>query len=339
MKTMPLVQIHGVDDVRIDTVDVPEPGPNDALIKVAACGICGSDLGYIARGGLTAPGVPMPLGHELSGTVAALGENVSHLAVGQNVTVNPMANGHAIGNGGAEGAFAPWLQVKDVANTPAAVLRLPEGMNLDQAALIEPLSVAMHGVHQSGIEPGQTALVMGAGPIGLCTVVVLKYYGVERIVVADRSAGRLDVARQLGAEVLCNVSESNLENCLREAHGEAAVMGMPVPGTDVYIEATGVGAVLEQAIGLAREGATIVVLGVHKAPIEFHPLTLLIKELRLVGSMAYPSEFPQVIDMLQGGAVDIAPLISHRFELKDFHQALAVARDPDQAVKVLITMD
>ena len=338
MKTMPLVQIHGVDDVRIDRVDVPEPGPNDALIKVAACGICGSDLGYIAQGGLTAPGVPMPLGHELSGTVAALGENVSQLAVGQAVTVNPMANGHAIGNGGSEGAFAPWLQVKDVANFPEAILPLPDGMSFDQAALIEPLSVAMHGVHQSGIEPGQTALVMGAGPIGLCAVVVLKYYGVERIVVADRSARRLDVALQLGAEVVCNVSESNLENCLREAHGEAAVMGMPVAATDVYIEATGVGAVLEQAIGLAREGATIVVVGVHKAPIELHPLTLLIKELRLVGSMAYPSEFPQVIDMLQGGAVDIAPLISHRFELKDFHRALAVARDPELAAKVMITM-
>ena len=338
MKTMSLVQVHGINDVRLDTVDVPEPGPDDALIKVAACGICGSDLGYIAQGGLMPPGVPMPLGHELSGTVAAFGENVSHLVVGQKVTVNPMANGHAIGNGGSEGAFAPWLQVKDVASAPESVLPLPEGMSFDQAALIEPLSVAMHGVHQSGIEAGQTALVMGAGPIGLCTVVVLKYYSVQRIVVADMSARRLAVARQLGAEVVCKVPESELEDCLREAHGEAAVMGTPVPATDVYIEATGVGSVLEQAIGLAKEGATIVVLGVHKTPIELHPLTLLIKELRLVGSMAYPGEFPQVIDMLQGGAVDVAPLISHHFELKDFLQALALAGDPDRAAKVMITM-
>ncbi len=338
MKTMSLVQVHGVDEVRIDAVDVPEIGPDDALIKVAACGICGSDLGYIAQGGITAPGVPMPLGHELSGTIAALGENVRHLAVGQKVTVNPMANGHAIGNGGAEGGFAPLLRVRDAASVAEAILPLPAGMSFDEAALIEPLSVAMHGVHQSGIEAGQSALVMGAGPIGLCTVLVLKYYGVERIVVADKSAMRLQLARQLGAEAVCNVQESDLENCLREAHGEAAVMGMPVPGTDVYIEATGVGSVLELAIGLARTGATIVVVGVHKAPIEFHPLTLLIKELRLLGAMAYPREFPQVIEMLQGGTVDVAPLISHHFELKDFDKALAVAQDPERAAKVMITM-
>ena len=90
MSTMPLVQIHGVDDVRIDTVECPIVGPNDALVRVAACGICGSDLGYISTGGLTAPGVPMPLGHEFSGTIESLGEKVRHLRVGQRVTVNPM---------------------------------------------------------------------------------------------------------------------------------------------------------------------------------------------------------------------------------------------------------
>jgi threonine dehydrogenase-like Zn-dependent dehydrogenase len=249
-----------------------------------------------------------------------------------------MANGHAIGNGGSEGGFAPLLRVRDAAGALEAILPLPEAMSFDEGALIEPLSVAMHGVHQSGIQAGQTALVMGAGAIGLCAVLVLKYYGVERIVVADRSARRLQLARQLGAEAVCNVQESDLDNCLREAHGEAAVMGLPVPGTDVFIEATGVGSVLEQAIELARTGATIVVVGVHKAPIELHPLTLLIKELRLVGSMAYPDEFPQVLEMLQGGTVDITPLISHHFELENFDQALAVARDPEQAAKVMITM-
>jgi 2-desacetyl-2-hydroxyethyl bacteriochlorophyllide A dehydrogenase len=338
MDTMSLVQIHGVDDVRIDQVEVPVPGADDVLVEVAACGICGSDLGYIAQGGLTPPGVPMPIGHELSGTVSALGENVRHLSLGQRVTVNPMANGYAIGNGGSEGGFAPLLFVRGVAAAPQAILPLPAALGFDQGALIEPLSVAMHGVHQSGVEAGQTALVMGAGPIGLCAVIVLKYYGVERIVVADRSALRLDIARQLGAGTVCNVQREDLANCLRKAHGEAEVMGMPVAATDVYIEATGVGAVLEQAIELAKEGATIAVLGVHKTAIELHPLTLLIKQLHLVGSMAYPQEFPQVIEMLQSGRVDVQPLISHHFELQDFQQALAVARDPERAAKVMITM-
>jgi threonine dehydrogenase-like Zn-dependent dehydrogenase len=113
-------------------------------------------------------------------------------------------------------------------------------------------------------------------------------------------------------------------------------MGSPVPATDVYLEATGAGPALLQAIELARVSATVVVLGVHQAPIEFHPLTLLIKELRLVGSMAYPSEFPEVIQMLESGVVDVAPLVSHIFPLEQFPDALETARDQERAGKVLI---
>jgi threonine dehydrogenase-like Zn-dependent dehydrogenase len=154
--------------------------------------------------------------------------------------------------------------------------------------------------------------------------------------VADQSPHRLRIAAQLGATDVCNVAEENLPDLLRQQHGAALHYGMPVAGTDVYIEATGVGAVLEQAIALAKPGASIVVVGVHKAPIQLNPLDLLIKELKLVGSLAYPDEFPAVIDMLAGGSVDVSPLISHHFPLQDFMQALAVARDPQRAAKVMI---
>ena len=338
MNSMPLVQIHRVDDVRLDRVPEPEHAADDVLVRVAACGICGSDLGYIAMGGLTPPGQPMPLGHELSGVVAAVGANVTHLEIGQRVVVNPTANGTDIGNGGPEGGFAPLLRVTGVAQHPASVLPLPDHIGFHHGALVEPLAVAMHGVNQSGIQPGQSAMVFGAGPIGLCTVIVLRYFGVENIVVADQSPHRLDIARQLGASSTCNVKQQNLNELLRQEQGEELHYGMPVAGTDVYIEATGVGAVLEQAITLARPGARIVVVGVHKAPIQLNPLDLLIKELHLVGSMAYPDEFPAVIDMLTSGTVDVSALISHQFELKDFLQALAVARDPQRAAKVMITI-
>ena len=139
------------------------------------------------------------------------------------------------------------------------------------------------------------------------------------------------------AATLCNVQEQDLGELLISVHGEAELMGMPLPATDVYIEATGVGAVLEQAINLSRPGASVVVVGVHKAPIQLDPLTLLMKELRLTGSMAYPTEFPVVIEMLMSATVDVAALISHRFELADFMQALEIAKDPQRAAKVLIT--
>ena len=336
MTTMPLVQIHAIDDVRLDTVPVPVAGPDDVMVSVSRCGICGSDLGYITMGGLTPPGQPMPLGHELSGVIVAVGSNISHLQAGQRVAVNPTANNTDIGNGGPEGGFAPLLKVTAVAQHPDAVLALPDSLDFDQGALIEPLAVAMHAVNQSGITAGQSALVYGAGPIGLCTVVILRHYGVKHIVVADRSDHRLSVASELGAGITCNVLTQDLKELLIDAHGSSSHYGMPVAGTDVYIEATGVGQVLEQAIALAKPGAAIVVVGVHKAPIQLHPLDLLIKELRLCGSMAYPTEFPAVIDMLANTSVDVSPLISHHYPLEAFADALEVAKDPDRAAKVMI---
>ena len=336
METMPAVQIHGVDDVRVDQVNVPEPGGGDVLVKVARGGICGSDLGYIAQGGFMPPGVPMPLGHELSGTVERVGRDVKKLAVGQRVTVNPMANGHAIGNGGTEGGFAPLLLVKDVASHPGAIHLLPDSVGFEEGALIEPLAVAMHGINQSGIQAGDTALIMGAGPIGLCALVGMRYRGIDKVVVVDRSAHRLALARELGAQATCRVGDDELAATLKRLHGESEVMGSPVPATDVYLEATGAGPALLQAIELARINATVVVLGVHHAPIELHPLTLLIKELRLVGSMAYPGEYPEVIQMLESGAVDVAPLVSHSFPLEEFLDALDTARDQERAGKVMI---
>ena len=338
MNNMPLVQIHGVGDVRLDHVPEPTITADDVLLRVAACGICGSDLGYIAMGGLTPPGQPMPLGHELSGVVAAVGANVKQLRVGQRVVVNPTANGTDIGNGGPEGGFAPLLRVTGVAQHPNSVLSLPDHLDYHQGALVEPLAVAMHAVNQAAAKPGQSALVFGAGPIGLCAVLVLRYYGVENIVVADQSPSRLGIARELGASDTCNVQEQDLRELLLQRHGQALHYGMPVAGTDVYIEATGVGPVLEQAIALARPGARVVVVGVHKAPIQFNPLDLLIKELHLIGSMAYPNEFPAVIEMLASGKVDVSALISHEYDLEDFMQALAVAQDPQQAVKVMINI-
>ena len=279
----------------------------------------------------------MPLGHELSGHVHEVGENVSGLEQGQFVTVNPMGNGQAIGNGGNAGGFAPYLLVEGVKAAPQAVLAIPEELGVEHAALIEPLSVAMHAVNQSAITPGQSVLVMGAGPIGLGLVICLRHRGVTDIAVADMSAPRLELATQLGASQVCKVDEQDLESVLKQHHGSAELMGAELPATEVYIEATGVGAVLEQCIGLARPGATVVVVGVHKAAIQLDPLVLMMKELHLVGSMAYPDEFSQVIDMLLAGDVDVSAMISHRFELARFDEALAVARDPQQAAKVMVT--
>ena len=330
--SMPQVRIHGVDDVRVDAVERPVIGDDDALIQVSMCGICGSDLSYIAMGGVGAIR-PMPLGHELSGVVAQTGANVSHVAEGDPVVVNPMACGNGIGNGGPEGAFAPFLKVRGA--DERAVIKVPSSLSAETAALIEPLAVAMHGCRQGRVAASDKAVIFGAGPIGLCAVINLRHLGLRDVVVVDLSEFRLRIAEKLGA-VPFKADDGDLSEFLIERHGRADVMGMPAPGSDVFFEATGAAAVFEQIVGGAKTGARVVVLGVHKQPAQLDLLSLLMRELVVVGSMAYPDEFPDVIDMLRGGEVDVEPLISHRFPLSQFDRALAQARDSGGAAKVLV---
>lgn len=336
--TMPLVQIHGVDEVRVDTVPQPTCGADDVIIRVANCGICGSDLGYIAMGGLLGPGVPMPLGHELSGEVIECGAAVSeagNISLGQQVVVNPEANGNRIGNSGPEGGFAPLLLVRGVSKAPEAVLPIPAHFSAEQGALVEPLSVSMHAVHQGRAGPGDKVVIFGAGPIGLGAVMVLRYYGVSDVAVVDVNPERLAQAAALGA-VAINSAEQDVAEALIAAHGAAEFFGMPIPASSVYIEATGVGAVFEQIAQLAATAARIVVLGVHKAPVSLDLVSVLVKELEIIGSMAYPSEFPQVIEMLASGKVEAERLISHRFPLSEFHEALKTAQSEPSAMKVMV---
>lgn len=332
--SMPLIRVHGVDDVRLDQVDRPSVADDDALIQVSLCGICGSDLGYIGMGGL---GItqPMPLGHELTGTVAEIGRNVTTLSIGDRVVVNPMANANGIGNGGPEGGFAPYLLVRGAAVDDSAVLKLPTDLTAEQAALVEPLSVAFHGCNQAKAGPADKALILGAGPIGLSAAICLRYLGVKHVVVADLSDYRLSVAEGLGATPL-KADSVDLASFLIEQHGQSEVMGMPVPATDIYIEATGAKPVFEQIVNTAKTGSRIVVVGLHKQAVQMDLANLLLRELHIIGSMAYPNEFPQVIDMLASGKVDVEPLITHRFPLSSFDEALVQAKDTSSAIKVMI---
>ena len=335
MSAISQVRVHGVDQVQLDSIAHPRAGPDDVVVRVAWCGICGSDLSYIAMGGLLGPDNPMPLGHELSGVIEEVGDRVDSLAVGDRVVVNPEGNGNRIGNSGPEGAFTPYLLVRGVTRDQRCVHRLPEGLNFEQGALVEPLSVSMHAVHQGGVQPGDKVVVFGAGPIGLGAVLVLGYYGVRDVVVVDLSAYRLGQAEQLGATTF-HADSGDLAEFLMARHGRAEVLGAPVPATDVYLEVTGVAAVFNQITGLARVGARLVVVGLHSAPVELNLVNVLLRELRIIGSMAYPDEFPQAIEMLASGRVDTGPMISHRFALSDFPAALARAQDAAGAMKVLI---
>ena len=164
---MHLLNIHGVDDVRLDPVEAPEPGENDVVVRVRACGICGSDLSYIKMGGiLRAPGQTTPLGHEAAGEVIKVGASVRDAQVGQRVVINPMQTPSFIGSGGPEGAFTEEVLVRD-ARLGDSLLPMDPDLPWEVAALSEPLAVGLHGVNRADLRPGDKAVVFGCGPIGL----------------------------------------------------------------------------------------------------------------------------------------------------------------------------
>lgn len=334
---MKAVRIHGPRDVRLDEISEPQIGPHDVLVRVKVSGICGTDLTYITVGGVSEPAKqPFGLGHELAGVVERVGTEVKGVALGTRVVVNPMGDGNGIGNGVPEGAFAPLLLVRN-ATIGGSLLPMPDGMNFERGALVEPLSVGLHAVNR--VDPGRNdkIAVFGAGPIGLGVVMCLKRRGVASVVVIDMSDARLERARKLGADVTLNPARDNVAAELGRLHGTGSLFGWPVVGTDLYIEVSGAAPVIPQVVGMARQHAKLMVVAVHHEPVPVNFQMALGKELTIQTSCGYPDEFPAAMEMLAQPDFDIAPLVSHRFTLDEFSTALETARDKDRAAKVLIT--
>jgi threonine dehydrogenase-like Zn-dependent dehydrogenase len=333
---MKQLNVHGPDDVRVDETAEPEPGPRDAVVRVAACGICGSDLRYVRLGGLAGPSKrPMPLGHELSGVVDAVGAEVSNLVLGTRVVLNPTACGNMIGNGGSEGGFTPRLLVRDAA-AGASLFPIPAEIPTDVAALAEPLGVGMNAVNRVDARPGDKVAVFGAGPIGLAVVATLRDRGVEDVVAVDLSPRRLEIASALGARATVDGNRDNPWKRLRTLHGEEPVMGAPMAATDAYVEASGAAAVIPKILQHAKGEARLAVVALHGQEIPVNFLLVMMKQLTIRGAMEYPEDYTDSLGLLVRW--DLSPMISHRFPLERFQEALAVARDPQAGGKVLIDL-
>ena len=172
------VKIHGPGKVQLDDAKKPEPGPRDAVLRVAACGVCGTDVRYVRMGGL---GRAMALGHELSGVIESVGAEVSNLAPGMRVVLNPTASANMIGNGGPEGGFTQALLVRNAADG-ACLFPIPDELPMHLAALSEPLGVGMNAVDRTDVTAGDKVAVFGAGPIGLSAIATLRDRGVADVV-------------------------------------------------------------------------------------------------------------------------------------------------------------
>lgn len=300
-----------------EDVPVPDPGPEEVLIRVKACGICGSDVhGMDGSTGRRVP--PVIMGHEASGVVAALGPGVEEWKPGDGVTFdstiycgrcdfcrgglinlcdNRRVLGVSCGDYRQNGAFAEYVVV------PRRILyRIPEGVSFVRAATIEAISIAFHAVGRVPVTLNDTAVVVGAGMIGLLIVQSLRVAGCGRIVAVDLDASRLELARKLGADTVLNPSACDIRQAVRELTGGK--------GADLAFEAVGLGATLQAAISSLRKGGALSLVGNVVPTVEFPLQEVVTRQISLYGSCASCGEYPACLDMLARGALDIDSMIS-----------------------------
>jgi 2-desacetyl-2-hydroxyethyl bacteriochlorophyllide A dehydrogenase len=322
-------------------VDVPKPtvGTADVLVKVRACGICGSDSFYISLGGIPGHDGGMPLGHEPAGEVVEVGGDVTGIAVGDHVVVNPMtAPSGIIGNGGATGALADYLLIENAVRGTSLEI-VPDHIPFEVAALNEPMAVARHGVNRCQPKPSDKVVVFGAGPIGLGATIAFKSLGVSHVVVADLIPGRLEKAIAVGADAVINSSDEDVSQRLIELHGAGESMFPGKAGTDVYFDAAGVPAVINTALGAAKNGARLGVVAVHKQPVPVDFLNIMSNEITVVGSMGYPDEIFEVTKDLIANWKKYAVIVSHTIPFDNVDEALRTASTPGAADKVVVTFN
>lgn len=348
---------HGRQDIRIEDVDPPSVGPTDVEIEVAYCGICGSDIHEYAAGPIAVPEtdphpltgetLPLPLGHEFSGTVSAVGEAVEGFAVGDRVTVNPAIwcgecrfcqqgdhhrceSGGSIGLSGWGGGLAERTVVPETQVVP-----VPDGVALDHAALAEPYAVALHAVRRSSLRAGDDSAVFGAGPIGLGLAQVSRIAGAGRVYVSEPLDGRRAVA-----DGLCTAAIDPAD-----ADPVSWISSRTDGGVDVAYEAAGVKPALRAAIRTTIRGGEVLLVSVFEERAAIQPNYLMMAERSVVGSIAYgtgpraaESEFAVVLELLADERLDPDPLISDRIELADaVEDGFEPLTNPTDRVKVLVS--
>jgi L-iditol 2-dehydrogenase len=322
----------------------PTPGRGEVLVSVAACGICGSDVhGYDGSSGRRIP--PIIMGHEAAGTITALGDGVLGFAVGERVTfdstifcgacnncrrgdVNLCDHRQVLGVSCSEyrraGAFAEYVSV------PARILyRLPDTLSFNEAAVLEAVSVALHGVALAKLLPDSTALVVGAGMIGLLTLQALRAAGCARIFVADVDSTRLKLAQDAGATAVLSPNADLVEQVLQLTAGL---------GVDVSIEAVGRNETVKASIDSVRKGGTVVLVGNISPEVTLPLQKVVTRQIRLQGSCASAGEYPRAIELLASGAIRVKHLISAIAPLEEgprWFQRL-YAREPN-LMKVILT--
>ena len=339
--------LHQARDLRLEDVPTPEMGPDDVKVAIRSVGVCGSDVHYLRTGriGDFVVEEPMILGHEVAGVVAEVGENVTSLQVGNRVALEP----------GVPCRCCEWCKtgrynlcpdvtffatppvdgaLSEYAVSPADfAYKIPDAISLDEAALIEPLSVGIHACRRGNLSAGQSVFIAGAGPIGLTSLAAAKAAGAAQIIISDVRDARLEIARKMGATTVINAAQ---EETREVVHTQTKGRGV-----DLAIECAGAEVTLNDCLSAAARGGTVVVVGLGDAERYSVPMVdIATKELDLKGIFRYVYTYPAAINLLASGMVDLTPMITHRFPFEETHRGFQYAEEgTDGAVKVMIELN
>jgi L-idonate 5-dehydrogenase len=342
MTTTLAATLHGANDLRLEDRELAPLAPGFVRVRFAAGGICGSDMHYFRHGriGNFIATAPLVLGHEVAGTVAAVGEGVTGIAPGQRVAVNPSRwcghcprclegrrnlceniffMGSASRTPHMQGGFATLFDA-----IPAQCVAIPDHVHFEAAALCEPLAVCLHAVARGKVA-GKSVAIIGAGPIGLLTLLAARLEGATETTMVDIAAAPLAFASRLGADRVVDLSVD--PEGLKK-----------IPAPDVVIEAAGSPAALDGAITAVRRGGTVVLLGSLPGgsfPAPMNPV--MAKELDLLGSFRFDKEFAEAVRLISEGRIDVLSIVTARRPLAEVNAAFALALDRSQSVKVVLT--
>jgi L-iditol 2-dehydrogenase len=345
--TMQAAVYRGVNDVRLETVPVPQIGPGELLLRVHSCGVCGTDLKKIATGSHSAPRI---FGHETSGMVAAVGADVRQFQPGDRVVVfhhipcrdcyycqhNTFAQcstykkvGCTAGFEPSGGGFAEYVRVMDWIVQKGAV-RIPDGVSFEQACFVEPVNTCMKGIEALRLLPGETVLAIGQGPIGIILSVLARKAGAT-VITSDLYPERLRIGKSLGLESTIDASRTNVVDRIRElTEGR---------GADAVILAVGGNGLIRTAMDAARPGGRVLLFAqTQHGEAVIDPAAICVDEKALVGSYSASVALQEEsVRFVTGREMDLEQLVSHRFPLTESAQALALAAHPQpSSLKILI---
>ncbi|CAI9771884.1 unnamed protein product [Fraxinus pennsylvanica] len=340
----------GVNNLKIQPFKLPPLGPRDARIRMKAVGICGSDVHFLKSMRLADFVVkePMVIGHECAGIIEEVGTEVKHLVPGDRVAIEPGISCWSC-HRCKEGRYNLCTDMKFFATPPVhgslanqimhpadLCFKLPDNVSLEEGAMCEPLSVGVHACRRSNIGPETNVLVMGAGPIGLVTMLAARAFGSPRIVIVDVDDHRLSVAKELGADETVKVS-TDIKDVASEIEQIKKAMGA---GVDVSFDCAGFNKTMSTALGATSSGGKVCLVGLGHS-IMTVPLTpAAVREIDVIGIWRYKNTWPLCIEFIRSGKIDVKSLITHRFGFsqKEVEEAFETSAHGGKAIKVMFNL-